>query len=115
MAEGVEIVSATDENDLHNYFQLYEDYQQTEDPALQGELDKRLSKYKNRFHRHPEAVLKLLSERKNDFTERYESSYEDLVFDLEMHAKTMEALRRTHTYNAERDIWVPKTEAHGKS
>jgi hypothetical protein len=107
-------VSVIHGNDLYNYFQVYEEYQQTEDPALQGELDKRLSEYKDRFHRHPEAVLKLLSERKKDFIERYETSYEDLVFDLEMHAKTMEAIRRTHTYDAERDMWVPKPEAHGK-
>ncbi|MBE9570802.1 MAG: hypothetical protein IMF11_09250 [Proteobacteria bacterium] len=104
-------MSVIDENDLYNYFQLYEDYQQTEDPALQGELDKRLSEYKDRFHSHPEAALKLLSERKNDFTERYETSYEDLVFDLEMHAKTMEAIRRTHNYDNERDMWVQKPEA----
>ena len=108
-------MSVIDENDLYNYFQLYEEYQRTEDPALQGELDKRLSEYKDRFHRHPEAALKLLSERKNSFAERYETSYQDLVFDLEMHAKTMEAIRRTHNYDAERDMWVPKSEAHRKS
>jgi hypothetical protein len=108
------IVSTIDENDLYNYFQLYEEYQQTDDKTIQGELDKRLSKQKDQFHRHPDAVLKLLSERKNDFTEKYETSYKDLVFDLEMHAKTMEAIRRTHNYDAERDLWVPKPEAHGK-
>ena len=107
-------MSIIDENDLYHYFQLYEEYQQTEDKTKQGELDKRLSKHKDNFHRHPDAVLKLLSDKKNDFTERYETSYNDLVFDLEMHAKTMEAIRRTHNYDAERDAWVPKPEAHGK-
>ena len=107
-------MSVIDENDLYNYFQLYEEYQQTEDQPLQGALDKRLSEYKDRFHRHSEAVLKLLSERKNGFAERYETSYQDLVFDLEMHAKTMEAIRRTHNYDAERDVWVPKPVAQGK-
>ena len=112
--KGVDTMSVIDESDLYNYFQLYEDYQQTEDLALKAEFDKRLSEYKNRFHKHPEAVLKLLSERKKDFVERYEVSYEDLVFDLEMHAKTMEAIRRSHTYDAERDMWVPKPDPHGK-
>lgn len=107
-------MSVVDENDLYNYFQLYEEYQRTEAPAPQGELDKMLSEYKDRFHRNPEAALKLLAERKNDFTERYETSYQDLVFDLEMHAKTMKAIRRTHTFDAERDMWVPKPKAHGK-
>ncbi|MBW1740588.1 MAG: hypothetical protein JRJ42_05550 [Deltaproteobacteria bacterium] len=101
-------MSFINEHDLYNYFELYEAYQQTEDPGLLDESDKRLSRYKDRFHKHPEAVLKLLSEKKNDFIHRYEASYKDLVFDLEMHAKTMESIKRTHTYDAERDMWVPK-------
>ena len=108
-------MSVVDENDLFNYFQLYEDYQQTADLSLRAEFDKRLSEHKDRFHRDPEAVLKLLSERKKDFVKTYQVSYEDLVFDLEMHAKTMEAIKRSHTYDAERDMWVPKPQPHGKS
>ena len=107
-------MSIIDEKDLYHYFQLYEEYQQTENKTIQVELDKKLSKYKDNFHRHPDTVLKLLAERKNDFTERYETSYQDLVFDLEMHAKTMEAIRRTHNYDAKRDVWVPKSEANRK-
>ena len=106
--KGVETMTVIDQNDLYNYFQLYEDYQQTVDPSLKAELDKTLSEYKDRFHKHPQAVLKLLSEREKDFVKTYEVSYEDLVFDLEMHAKTMEAIKRTHIYDAERDMWVPK-------
>ena len=106
-------MSVIDENDLYNYFQLYEDYQQTVDPALKAESDKRLSEYKDRFHKDPETVLKLLSEREKDFVKTYEVSYEDLVFDLEMHAKTMEAIKRSHIYDAERDMWVPKPQRHG--
>ena len=107
-------MSAVDENDLYSYFQLYEDYQKTVDTALKAELDKRLSEYKDRFHKHPQAVLRLLSEREEDFVKTYEVSYEDLVFDLEMHAKTMEAIKQSHTYDAQRDIWVPKPQRHGK-
>ena len=106
-------MSTIDENDLFNYFKLYEEYQQTEDKTIQGELDKKLTKHKDTFHKHPDTVLKILSERKNDFTEKYKTPYQDLVFDLEMHAKTMEAIRRTHKYDSERDIWVPKTEVNG--
>jgi hypothetical protein len=31
-----------------------------------------------------------------------------LVFDLEMHAKSMEDIKQTHTYDTQRDIWVPR-------
>ena len=101
-------MSVIDEHDLHNYFDLYEKYQQTEEPKLMDELDKKLSQYKDRFHKYSETVLKLLSERKDDLVDRYKISYKDLVFDLEMHAKSVEEIKRTHTYDAERDMWVPK-------
>ena len=101
-------MSTIDENDLYNYFQRYQEYEQIEDKELRDELDKRLSAYKDQFHREPDAVLKLLEEGKDDFMERYATAYADLVFDLEMHAESMEAIRRTHDYDAERDMWVPK-------
>jgi len=103
-------MSTIDENDLYNYFRLYKDYQGTEDPQVINELDKILSQHKDRFHANSEAVLKLLSEKKNDFVDEYEDAYKDLVFDLEMHAKTMEGIKETHTYDPEQQMWVPKRE-----
>ena len=96
------------EHDLYEYFELYEEYQDAEESRLMDELDRRLSQYKDGFHKDAEAVLKLLEEGKNDFIDRYEAPYQDLVFDLEMHAKSMEDIKQTHTYDTERDIWVPR-------
>lgn len=101
-------MSHIDEQDLHNYFELFEQYQQTEDPGLVREFDKRLSEYKDRFHQNPGAVLKLLSENKDDFMDRFENAYNDLVFDIELHARSMDDIRQSHTYDAERKMWVPK-------
>ena len=103
-----------DENDLYNYFRLYKDYQTAEDPGVMNALDKILSKQKDRFHLHPEAVLRLLSEKKSKFFDEYEDAYKDLVFDLEMHAKSMEEIKQTHTYDPEQRVWVPKR-GSGKS
>ncbi|MBW1859981.1 MAG: hypothetical protein JRI70_07890 [Deltaproteobacteria bacterium] len=105
---GVAMMTAIEEQDLHNYFELFEQYQQTEDPVLASELDKRLSQHKDRFHENPEAVLKLLSEKRDSFMDRFETSYNDLLFDIQLHAQSMEDIRRTHTYDDEREMWVPK-------
>jgi hypothetical protein len=114
-AEGtrVEMITAIEEQDLHNYFELFEQYQRTEDPVLVSEFDKRLSQYKDRFHQNPEAVLKLLSEKKDSFMDRFETSYNDLLFDIQLHAQSMEDIRRTHTYDAKREMWVPKGKQKG--
>jgi hypothetical protein len=101
-------MTAIEEHDLHNYFELFEQYQQTEDPVLVNELDKRLSQYKDRFHQNSESVLQLLSEKKDSFIERFETSYNDLLFDIHLHAQSMADIKRTHTYDAEREMWVPK-------
>lgn len=101
-------MTAIEEQDLNNYFELFEQYQQTEDPVLVTEFDKRLSQYKDRFHQNPESVLKLLSEKKDSFIERFETSYNDLLFDIQLHAQSMQDIRRTHTYDTEREMWVPK-------
>jgi hypothetical protein len=106
--EKVEIMSAIDEHDLHDYFELYEQYHQTADPALVRELDKTLTQYKDRFHQDPRSVLRLLSEKEDDFIDRFETSYKDLVFDIELHARSMDEIRRSHTYDTERKMWVPK-------
>ena len=103
-------MSDIDHHDLHKYFELYEEYQRAEESRLMDELDRRLSQYKDRFHKDSEAVLKLLEEGKNDFIDKYEVPYQDLVFDLEMHAKSMEDIRQTHTYDTEQDMWVPRGE-----
>ena len=100
-------MAEVDVHDLQDYFSLYEEYQQTEDPKLTNELDRKLSQYKDRFHKDAGAVLKLLLDRQNDFVDRYEIPYKDLVFDLEMHAKSVEEIKKTHTYDAEHDMWVP--------
>ena len=96
------------ESDLYDYFALHRQYEMAEDPAMAGELDRRLSAYKDRFHRNPEPVLKLLAEKKEDFMGEYEDTYRDLVFDLKMHAESMENIKQTHRYDPERDMWVPK-------
>jgi hypothetical protein len=101
-------MNVIDENDLRNYFQLYKDYRAAEEPAVITKLDKKLSQYKDRFHTDSETVLKLLSDKKSDFVDEYEDAYKDLVFDLEMHAKTMEEIRQTHTYDPDQQMWVPK-------
>lgn len=106
-------MTAIGEHDLHNYFELFEQYQQTEDPVLVRELDKKLSQYKDRFHQNSEAVLRLLSEKKNSFVDRFETSYNDLLFDIQLHTQSMADIRRTHTYDAEREMWVPKRKQKG--
>jgi hypothetical protein len=103
-------MTAIEEHELRNYFELFEQYQQTEDPVLVNELDRRLSQYKDRFHQNSEAVLKLLSEKKDSFVDRFEISYNDLLFDIQLHAQSMADIKRTHTYDAEREMWVPKGE-----
>ena len=102
-----------EEQDLYNYFELFEQYQQTEDPVLISDLDERLSQYKDKFHRNSTAVLKLLSEKKDSFIDRFEASYNDLLFDVQLHAETMEDIKRTHAYDAEREMWVPKDKKEG--
>lgn len=106
-------MTAIDEHDLHNYFELFDQYQRTEDPVLVSELDKRLSQYKDRFHQNSAAVLKLLSEKKDSLIDRFEASYNDLLFDIQLHAQSMEDIKRTHTYDAEREMWVPKRRKKG--
>jgi hypothetical protein len=96
------------ETDLHEYFAIYQQYANSEDMAIVGELDNRLSRYKDLFHKNAAAVLQLLSEKQGDFIGQYEAAYKDLVFDLQMHAKSLEDIKRTHTYDRERDVWVPK-------
>jgi hypothetical protein len=105
---GVRVMTVIEEHDLYNYFELFEQYQQTEDPVLVNEIDKRLSQYKDRFHQNSEAVLKLLSEKKDSFTERFQASYNDLLFDIRLHAQSIADIKRTHTYDAESEMWVPK-------
>ena len=100
-------MSVVDEYDLYNYFEVYEEYQKTEEPRIMVELDKRLSQLKDLFHKNSKTVINLLSEKKDDLIERYENSYKDLVFDLEMHANSMEEIKRTHTYDSERGMWIP--------
>ena len=107
------MMSAVEEQDLYNYFELFERYQQTEDPILVSELDERLSQYKDRFHRNSAAVLKLLSEKKDSFIDRFAASYNDLLFDIRLHAESMEEIKRTHTYDAQRQTWVPKKKEEG--
>jgi len=107
------MMAAIEEQDLHNYFELFEQYQQTEDPVLVSELDKRLSQHKDRFHQNPEAVLRLLSEKKDSFIDRFEALYKDLLFDIQLHAQSMKDITRTHTYDAEREMWVPKPKHKG--
>ncbi len=97
-----------DKNDLYNYFRLYKDYQTADDPGVINELDRILSQYKDRFHADASTVLRLLSEKESNFAEEYSDAYKDLVFDLEMHAKSMEEIRQTHRYDAEKQMWVPK-------
>jgi len=97
-----------DVHDLEKYFELYDAYQQTEDPRLIEEVDKKLSQYKDRFHKNAEEVLSLLEEGRNNFMDTYRAPFQDLLFDLEMHAKSMEEIRKTHTFDTERDMWVPK-------
>jgi len=94
--------------DLEKYFELYEAYQQAEEPTLIAEMDKKLSQYKDCFHKNAEQVLSLLKEGKDILMDKYRAPYQDLVFDLEMHAESMEEIRRTHTFDTERDMWVPK-------
>lgn len=101
-------MNALNESDLYDYFALHRQYEVAADPALAGELDRRLSAYKDRFHNHPEEVLKLLADKEEDFMGEYGDAYKDLVFDLKMHAESMENIKRTHRYDAERDMWVPK-------
>ncbi|MBW1896909.1 MAG: hypothetical protein JRI47_07605, partial [Deltaproteobacteria bacterium] len=50
-------MSAVNESDLHDYFALYRQYELTGDPALLGELDNRLSQYKDLFHKNVDGVL----------------------------------------------------------
>jgi hypothetical protein len=101
-------MSTVNESDLHDYFALYRQYELTGDSALSGELDNRLSQYKDLFHKHVEGVLELLSEKQDDFTDEHEDAYNDLIFDLKMHAKSMEDIKRTHRYDDEQEMWVPK-------
>ena len=107
------MITDVEEQDLYNYFELFEQYQRTEDPILVSELDEKLSQYKDRFHRNSAAVLKLLSEKKDSFIDRFEDSYNDLLFDVRLHAESMEEIKRTHTYDAERRTWVPKGKGEG--
>ncbi|MDY6951395.1 MAG: hypothetical protein SWE60_07785 [Thermodesulfobacteriota bacterium] len=97
-----------DAHDLEEYFELYDVYQETEDPRLIEEMDNRLSEYKNRFHKNSEEVLSLMKEGKETLMDKYRAPFQDLLFDLEMHAKSMEEIRKTHTFDTERDMWVPK-------
>ena len=101
-------MSAVNESDLHDYFALYRQYELTGDLSLLGELDNRLSQYKDLFHKNVDGVLELLSKKQHDFMNEYEDAYKDLIFDLEMHAKSIEDIKRTHRYDAEQDMWVPK-------
>jgi len=94
--------------DLEKYFELYDAYEGTEDPKLIEEMDNKLSEYKDRFHKNAAEVLSLLKEGKNDLMDKYRAPYQDLLFDLEMHAESMEEIQRTHTFDPERDMWVPK-------
>jgi hypothetical protein len=107
------MTTAIEEQDLHNYFELFDQYQRTEDAVLVSELDKKLSQYKDRFHRNSEAVLQLLTEKKDSFIDRFEASYNDLLFDIQLHAQSMADIKRTHTYDAERGMWVPKGKQKG--
>jgi hypothetical protein len=109
----IEVMTAIQAHDLHDYFELFEQYQQTKDPVLASELDKRLSRYKDRFHEDSEAVLDLLRANKDSFLDRFEASYNDLLFDIQLHAQSMEDIKRTHTYDAERKVWVPKGSKEG--
>jgi len=97
-----------DAHDLEKYFELYEVYQDTEDPRLIEEMDKKLSQYKDRFHKNAAEVLSLLEQGKNDFMDKHRAPFQDLLFDLDMHAKSVEAIRKTHTFDTEREMWVPK-------
>jgi hypothetical protein len=97
-----------DKSDLYHYFQVYEEYKVTENASVTLQLDKTLSQYKDRFHKASGTALKLLKEKREEFLNRYEEAYRDLVFDLEVHAETVEDIKRTHTYDAEKDVWVPK-------
>jgi dsDNA-specific endonuclease/ATPase MutS2 len=101
-------VPPIDENDLYQYFEIYGQYQEAEDPRLVDALDKKLSQYKDRFHKHSQEVLALLKEGENDFIDRHRAAFQDLVFDLEIHAKSLEEIRQTHTYDTQRRMWVPK-------
>jgi hypothetical protein len=101
-------MDAVNESDLHDYFALYRQYGLTEDPALLVELDNRLSQYKDLFHKNVDGVLELLSEKQHDFTNEHEDAYNDLIFDLEMHAKSIEDIKQTHRYDDEQEMWVPK-------
>jgi hypothetical protein len=109
----IQVMTAVQAHDLQNYFELFEQYQQTQDPVLASELDRRLSRYKDRFHQHSEAVLELLGANKDSFLDRFEAAYNDLLFDIQLHAQSMEDIKRTHTYNRERGIWVPKGRKEG--
>jgi hypothetical protein len=107
------MMTSIEEHDLYSYFELFEQYQQTDDPVMASELDKRLSRYKDRFHQNSQAVLNLLREKKDGFLDRFEASYNDLLFDIQLHAQSMEDIKRTHSYDAEREMWVPKGEKEG--
>jgi hypothetical protein len=101
-------MNAINESDLHDYFALHRQYESAEDAALMGELDQRLSAYKDQFHKNPEAVLQLLEDKQGAFTGEHEDTYNDLVFDLKAHAESIENIKQTHRYDAEQDMWVPK-------
>ena len=102
------------ESDLHDYFALHRHYERAEDPLLAQELDERLSQYKDRFHKNAGAVLDLLEAKQSEFSEAYENTYKDLVFDLQVHAETIQSIKQTHRYDAERDMWVPKQVTSGE-
>jgi hypothetical protein len=107
------MMTGIEEQDLYNYFELFEQYQQTEDPVLVGELDQRLSQYKDRFHQNSAAVLKMLLEKRDSFIDRFEASYKDLLFDVQLHAESMDDIKRTHVYDSEREMWIPKEKKEG--
>lgn len=107
-------MGVVNESDLHDYFALHGQYERAEDPLLAQELDDRLSQYKDRFHKDAEAVLDLLEAKQREFADQYENTYKDLVFDLQVHAETIQSIKETHRYDAERDMWVPKQVASGK-
>jgi hypothetical protein len=107
-------MSAVNESDLHDYFALHRQYEVADDPLRARELDERLSQYKDRFHKEAETVLGLLSSKQSEFMDQYENTYKDLVFDLRMHADTIERIKQTHRYDVEREMWVPKQIAAGK-
>jgi hypothetical protein len=101
-------VNHIERDDVYRYFEVYEAYQKAEDPEVLDQLDRKLSEYKDRFHKDSEEILKILIKEEKDFLHRHEVPYRDLIFDLEMHAKSLEEIKKTHTFDTEQNMWVPR-------